>query len=336
MKKHWLIFSFIYAAIWLTAHLYTLTLFPLPWFDETYMASIAKDFAENGTFRHLIAAAAHQQEEQFIYGPFYFLVVSLVIKTVGFSIFSYRLVAFIAGIGVIAIFLYLLKHLKKQPTWQLLAVVVISLDPFFWRCMHEGRMDLLALAFSLWAFYRVLQTPSRRNAVFIAFLMGLALLTTPRSWFNAPILFAIMVYRYRQNFVATILISIFVISLMYLPWVYYAFGGVGEMLNYYYDQRGYTQLDGVTVYFVKYQFPLLLVAIFVVVHQVIQRNKAYFSEIFWFCSVSIGLFYILVKDSGPYSAFIVPHYYLLIFSGVFSDIFFSKSATNRLKSAYSK
>ncbi|MBX2844410.1 MAG: glycosyltransferase family 39 protein [Flammeovirgaceae bacterium] len=300
-------------------HIYTLNLYPLPWFDETYMASIAKEFYETGKFTKRIAYHAHEQKEEFIYGPFYFLISSLVFKVFGFGMTQFRSIAFISGILVQISAIVFLKKFVKQKSTILLMSIFFMLDPFYFRCMHEGRMDLTASFLMLSGTILFLSAiPKKHYFYFLisGFLCSFGLLTTPRAGFLLlPLMLFLGFFTIRdlkKNWHYPI-IWIAPIILLYSSWIFYAFGDFGNFINFYQEKIGYTRLPGRPFYIPKQQFPLIITTIIIVAISIIKFGKSYFNSLTLISISSILLFYIIVYDQGPYASFIIPFYYLLIF-----------------------
>lgn len=317
--------KFIKPAFWIilissaSVHIYTLNLYPLPWFDETYMASIAKEFYETGKFTKRVAYHAHQQKEEFIYGPFYFLVSSFVFKLFGFGMTQFRSIALLSGILVqISSFLILRKFVKQNVTLLLMSLVFM-LDPFYFRCMHEGRMDLTAsflILSGIIVFHFAITKKYASYFLFSGILCSLGILTTPRPGFLLIPLFIYLGYflwkDFKKNWYFPI-IWIAPIVLFYTLWIFYAFGSFENFISFYQDKLGYARLPGRPFYIPKQQFPLILSALILVTASILKCGKSYFNFLSIISLSSIILFYIIVYDQGPYASFIIPFYYLLIF-----------------------
>src|SRR3954469_703237 len=97
MSKHLKIICSVLAIFYLTFHLVTLSYNPLPWYDETYFASIALNLTHHGTFFPMIAYHAKVLKEDIAYGPVYFIFTGLSIKLFGFGIFQFRVINLLFG-----------------------------------------------------------------------------------------------------------------------------------------------------------------------------------------------------------------------------------------------
>ena len=184
LRKNWLLGLF--GVVYLTTHLITLEISPLPWYDETYMASIAKTYQEEGKLFAQVAWA-HQNEYPSIYGPIFFVIASSYLKILGFGIWQYRLVVVSAGLLVIWLSVRLFNQSHLGNKFSTLFWIALSLDPFFCRSMHEGRMDLWALLFLLASTHQFIayiqSNYAWKHILLSAFWLGTAMLTTPRSAF---------------------------------------------------------------------------------------------------------------------------------------------------------
>ena len=69
-KLSFIVFLFFY----LCYQFFSLNLQPIPWFDETFFASITHNFWREGSFVPEIAATVLNHKPLLIYGPIYFIV----------------------------------------------------------------------------------------------------------------------------------------------------------------------------------------------------------------------------------------------------------------------
>jgi len=98
-----------------------------------------------------------------------------------------------------------------------------------------------------------------------------------------------------------------------IVWIWTAFGGLNEMFGYYNSINSDTYL-GFRLYMPMYQYPLLLSFLGLICWKLYRKDFDYFknNKLFWMGIVNLLLFYLFIKDTGGYSALIVPFYYLLI------------------------
>lgn len=309
----------IFALSYIAVHLSTLSISPLPWFDETYMASIAQEFIETGKLFPRVAQVRHMDQE-LIYGPVYFAVTGLFIKLFGFAPFPFRLTAFLSGLLVIWATARLLSQVS--PKYLVLFLICLSLDPFLNRSMHEGRMDLFALFFILTASHHFIQfkhTQQYKQVVWAAVYTLLALLTTPRTGFFFTAWFFIWLFWLTsswKSFAKAASLCLVIILTGYFSWVWYAFGGLTSMLDYYGQYLMFTRLNMAQTSIMKQQYLLILFGWASVGLGFIRFGKSYFTTTVVLAILSVICFYSMVFDQGPYAVFIVPSYYLMIFGAL--------------------
>lgn len=323
-ERSWYRFFGLFAFVYLSIHLATLSISPLPWFDETYMASIANEFIETGQLFPRVAQV-RQFDQELIYGPVYFAITGIFIKLFGLNAFAFRLTTLIAGFLVIWRSSQLLKLLKASKKWQILFILCLSLDPFLNRSMHEGRMDLLALFFVLTAslhFIRFHHSKQMVQVVWAAFWCTLTLLTTPRTGFLLTawaLLWSYWLIQSWKTYLKPAVICLTIVLLCYSCWILYAFGSLTAMLEYYSQYLMFTRLNLAKTSIMKQQYLLILLGAGSAVFGLIRFGKSYLKLPVILAILSVICFYALVFDQGPYAVFIVPSYYLMVF-GVFVNL----------------
>jgi len=306
------IFS-IWVSGYIAFHLISLTHIPLPWFDETYMADIAFSWAKEQRFTRNIALHDAPPTQELIYGPMYFLLVGTWFDIVGFSFFSYRLFVFLSGLLVWLLTCLAYYRYDNNLRRNLLFAVIFALNPLFNRCLHEGRMDLTALAFMLIAWNIVFldrENLLRKPPFWISSIaLSGAMLTTPRIGVLILPLVVLVAIKHKQNVLIWLLIPI----ICYATWVAYAFGGVGVWLNYYQSKLAYTKIETPSWYVPIHEIPVIIVACVALISCMLRNGLSGLPKnIFFTILFSIGLFYGLVHDAGVYSILILPYYYWLI------------------------
>lgn len=318
----------VFGVVYLGYHIYTLPLIPVPWFDETYMADIGYNFWQTGKFTRDIVYDAHLQQEELIYGPVYFSICAAVFELFGFGIMQYRSIAFISGLITLGLTLYLfLKYLNPIQTkaWGYALTVLMALDPFFQRCLHEGRMDFTALVFILCggvSFMHLLEKKKLRYALLMGISLGLALLTTPRVLFFfvgfAPALLFLLT---KNAFLRKgLMIAAIIITLLYIPWVLYAYGSLPDWYSYYQERLGYTRIENPGFYIPKQSMPLIGLTAIAIGLAIYRQGISWLAHPLYAIAIGCILsFYLLVTDAGPYSVFILPFYYWL-FIGSLSKV----------------
>jgi|GEM_PF-2500629 4-amino-4-deoxy-L-arabinose transferase-like glycosyltransferase len=161
-------------------HVATLSVSPLPWYDEVFFAGISQNVAAGKGF-YTLPTLEKQPYEALFYGPLYFWLQAFVIKLAGLHQFTFRLTGLLSGIACLAIVYRYAAGTRSK--WHLAAVLLLMFAPQFIQSMHNGRMDMLANALLLLAYLPVLrqQSLTTHRAAFSAMLFALALLTTPRA-----------------------------------------------------------------------------------------------------------------------------------------------------------
>jgi hypothetical protein len=330
MKK--LLYALIFIVVLL--HFITLSISPLPWFDEVFFASLAQNFWENGTFYVPVTVIVYEVK---IYGFVYFLFAGISQHIGNHSLMSFRIVNFCAGLAV-AFWLSFQSTKRSLSTEEqrdkfknFWICLMFLLDPFFTLCLHEGRMDLLATFFIYVSFY-FLQNPQKQGLAGVFAL--LALLTTPRVAFMG-IGMGIYWVGQARKFKRTTLYAPLVVMVGYSFWVWIAFGSVASFLQHYAQGTSAHKLSawswyvGGSGYIPRHQyFLLVLLGLSALVYYVKAclptqtKNEAERSNfsllwakvnsiptIMWIFVIS---FHVFVHDLGQYSIFILPAYYMLL------------------------
>ncbi|MFN6944604.1 MAG: ArnT family glycosyltransferase [Cytophagaceae bacterium] len=321
------ILLFLLFALYLAFHLYTLNLFPLPWFDETFFASIAYNFAETGRFVPGTASVIMEDRELFLHGPLYYLMGAISFKLFGFGVFQFRIINFLFGLALIFLTARLFRSQYKASDLSipLFLLATFLLDPFTNLVLHEGRMDLVAMFFIIACIFILLKGLEGYPKIYFLFsgLYGvLGVLTSPRPAFIlAIVLLIFMVSAFRQGFLnALVMLWLWVIPFIvfYGLWVWYAFGDIGGLLAYYGEiSEGKHTVDrsfiGGRFYIPRQEYLLIGIAVIAIIYGVIMKGKEFLDNLMLISIFSIISFYIVVRDLGPYSALILPFYYLVIF-----------------------
>ncbi|GIV39101.1 MAG: hypothetical protein KatS3mg033_0901 [Thermonema sp.] len=301
-----------YALFYVAWHMWTLPYAPLPWFDEVVFASISRHWIESASLVPGVTSAALHGLPFKIYGFVSFTIHGISMQLLPLPL-GYRLPTFLFG----CLLLLLCRHLFGLPWWMLL---VFSLDPFLQLSMHEGRMDLEAVFWSLSAWYFLGRTGESRHSSWMAGVMALlAILTTPRSFvlLLPPAFIALRRGEWR-----------FFLPLCggYALWVLWAFGSPRAWLNHYlYDFALLKNYVGNSGYVPRHEYLLIGSVCLSAVLYFAGRRRLPKEPLFVASVSSILTFYLVVFDYGPYSVFILPLYYYLLF-------FFLQAANKRLRS----
>ncbi len=327
-KVYWLFAIMLY----ITFHLLTLTVSPLPWLDETFMASITDSLISENTYKVKYAAFT-QQSEFLLYGPVYFQLQKGILKLIGFGIFQFRLLNFVCGLFSVFFIYKLVKSQLSKPT-VLFIILAILLEPVFARNLHSGRMDFLALLLLLSSYisYTSINTTTKYKlllSITTGILLALAMLTTPRIFFG----FFFFVFQFfstaknRQKLFQHIVIAI-TFLLLYALWIYTKFNNINSFINIYYNNEVIKEhLGADTLNIIRYKYHylvwLVLLASFVVLflHRKVLSKDA--KTILTISIINIIAFHLIVAERGPYASMITPFYFIVIGFGL--DILMKKN-----------
>jgi|GEM_PF-1136425 len=300
--------------VYLLIQLVTLTRSPLPWFDDTFFASIAESLYRNGELK-LSVSPLWFDKPVYIYGPAYFVLTGAALQWFGMDVFAFRLPNLLFSVGI----LFLVFLLLRQRKISLLVVVpvcaLLALDPIFYRGSHIGRMDSMALFFLLSSFYLLLKGDEgiERKTLWLTGLSGasagIALITTPRPTYLAALIGVILLYRLWRNRTRLNAIRLTMwtgLSLLpWLMWFFYAFGGIRQLWDYYASLPGGTYVGGFAIR--PEHYPLLFGLLILLCVRLISSEKKLFDELLFFVVCGIAGYYLLIHDEGgAYAFFMMP------------------------------
>ncbi|OJY81037.1 MAG: hypothetical protein BGP14_07360 [Sphingobacteriales bacterium 44-15] len=266
-----------------------------------------------------------------IYGPVYFYIQAFIMKILGFSEWVFRLVNFFSAIGI----LFFMNHVMRKRVSKKIRIsilILLSFDTIFLQNAHSGRMDLLALLFIMISYIPLINIRhSFRDSVFSAVFALLALLTTPRSAiFLLPIAFWLINKIFKEKRILPSLSFIAIVLCGYFIWIVLGFGGVKEFFSYYTStsvREGSNNLFdsfvGGNLNIRPFQIPL----IFFTLITFFLSKKREWTWLTVICITNIVVFYLTVKDTGLYSALIIPFWLLLLAENINS----MSSSLSRLK-----
>lgn len=301
-------------------HLFTLEIQPLPWFDEVYFASIADNFINHGSFVPEIASYARNGRPALTYGPVYFFLTGLSLKFFGFGIGQFRIIALLSGLLCVRLTYSIVKSQVVAESWKYkILIISILTDPFFSLAFHQGRMDLTALCFCLIAIFYFLKG-GNKNILASGIAGVLSLLTTPRVIVVLlPLFIFLLIDIIKDKQFKKALLWILPFLLIYPVWVFIGFGGLGSFVNYYLTISGVTNSAngnyiGPNLYIPSHEYCLIFVALTALLYGLIKQGKIYFKPVVAISLIAIISFYLIVLDWGPYSSFIIPFYYIIIFN----------------------
>ena len=178
-------------------HVASLTRAPVPYFDDTFFASIGLSYLRSGELR-LAVAPLWMRDPVLLYGPIYFLAQRFVFAHWGFGIFQNRVLALAGGLATIGLAVAVLRAAGARRAVALAAGMLLALDPTLNVSLHGGRMDAVAVALVLGSLLLLLRSrsgsrfmpsdatagePALAAGLGAGVLAALAVLTTPRSAF---------------------------------------------------------------------------------------------------------------------------------------------------------
>ena len=310
-------------------HLLTLQISPVPWFDETFFASITTSYATIGKFNLGIAPFAYNNE-LLIYGPLYFWITSFFTKIFTFNIFFFRLAGVLFGFSSLFIFYKVLRlFLKSELSY--LIIFAIAIDPIFNTSIHSGRMESAALFFAFVSIFLYFKAASKTFSYPFTLVLfsvsglafSLALLTTPRIGVLLPALGIIQLLYIFNTFTwrKVLEITIFGTTLVavYFLWILYAFKSVHNFINYYSQFKGYVGSSWFN--FPKQQILLIILTLISFLVGSFLNYRQFFTKLIILSTFTCLLFYLFVSDSGPYSVIIVPFLYAIM--GTTTSLFYS-------------
>ena len=281
-------------------HFFTLDIYPLPWFDEVYFASISNSFLEKGNFIPEVVQVVKGEREALAYGPGYFWLTSCWIKITSFSIFNFRFISFLfAVLSTIVLF-----RITKSKF-----ALLLLLDPFFCICLHHARMETTAVFFVLLAYYFL----KKSKVEMASLIFSVAFLITPRVFIFIPAFFLFLFLK-KMEFKKLAISSCIFISI-YSSWIMYKFESFLNWFFYYASAIGgnSTAVSGFfwgELYIPKHEYVLIILAAISILYKIFIKSRPS-NEVFMSILI-VGTFYIFIKDWGYYSSLIIPFYYLII------------------------
>lgn len=298
----------------------------MPWFDETFFASIVSNVLLGNGMIPEVTASVTNQKEVTLYGPAYFYSAALWCKVFGFKMINYRFFVFVSGV-VSLIFTYLCaQKLVKKSSFisKYLFAVVLFTDIFWGMAQHEGRMDTFPISFAMAGFYLYLsENKSVVKTIFIGLLFSIALLSTPRSIITLlPITIYIFIGEMKLKNWQMLFTVISIVIVVYFCWIFFYFGSIEAFINSYtqfgtdLNQKGVNQYFGVDFFYIPVIVkPLLLIASLLLIIVIIKSKgiiNNYLKEIIAF-GIGILFHYCFVTDYGPYGIYIMPIVFMLMY-----------------------
>jgi 4-amino-4-deoxy-L-arabinose transferase-like glycosyltransferase len=186
-------------ALYVLLHLVIVARSHIPWFDDTFFASVADTLRRTGEFR-LTVSPLWFDKPVYLYGPTYFLLVAGVFTALGFGVRQYRLTGLLGACVLVVVAFRILRRVGVERRIALAACALMALDPIFLEILRVGRMDLLAVLFFLIAYLllmdvrRVVITAlDEKSETLSAYLHGAKLVPVGRR-IGVPILSSLIKY----------------------------------------------------------------------------------------------------------------------------------------------
>lgn len=311
------------AIVYLLLHVATLTRSPVPYFDDTFFASVGESFARTGELK-LPVAPLWMDGPVYLYGPVYFVALRSVFAQYGFGILQNRVLGLGFGLGLVLVTFAVLRRADVRRDVALPTCLLMALDPTFNLSLHSGRMDDVALFFILGAFWllqtgwRAAGTTSLLLSAASGLVAGVAVLTTPRPGYLVVVMGAILALRWMlvRSRERALQLVCWVLPLvgLYLLWIAYAFGSVAALAAYYGQFAG-TYVGG---HFIvrPVHYPLLAALAVVGALRLALRRSMQLNELVAFALTGIVAFYALgINPPGfgtVYTVLTIPLVYMAI------------------------
>jgi 4-amino-4-deoxy-L-arabinose transferase-like glycosyltransferase len=309
--------------VYVLLHVASISRSHIPWFDDTFFASIADTLHRTGKFT-LSVSPLWLDEPVYLYGPTYFLIVAAVFASFGIGVLQYRITGVLAAVALIAVAYRILRRVGVERPIALAACALMALDPILLEFLRLGRMDLLAILFFLLGFLLLLdsgRTAGRRGLLYSGAsgaFAALGVLTTPRPGYLLIPLGLILAHRclagptaYR---VAQLAAWIAGFAPCCIAWIAFAFGGMGPLVAYFSEFAG--TFAGGTFGTVSIQKPILASLLFFALLKGIKEPRLLLNEFTIFVGLAIVLFFLTVKNlgtfGGGYQILAVPFEYMAL------------------------
>lgn len=323
-EKFCYIVLMFFLVVWFLYHLITLSISPLPNFDEVFFTNISDNLCSKGGLYLSIGIIPGENVDHVIaYGPVYFYLHSIIIKIFGLNIISGRLISLFSGFFILVFFLFFSKNIFQNVKYVFGVIVLLITDYKFNMNMHSGRMDLLAVLFFMISLYFIFNLKSFLNSTCAGIFISLSFLTTPRISFyfiGLAFLFIYDIFSGRRDVYKYLTIGV-VSSLIIFSWIYFQFGSVEYYINYMGNLRNYGAentsainkhlgFNGLSFHLINPSFILLYI---------ISGFLFYYKK---FEKISLSVFIlvlahvIFILEQASYSAMILPFVYWLVVYGL--------------------
>lgn len=186
-KNHYIL---IYLSLWLLANLFFLTDYPFVHSDEPWLSGLSRSMMENSSLSSTEDFFDLYERNPHAIKILFHMVQIPVIKVLGYSIFSVRLISLLAGFFSLALFYNLLLQFysgEKKQWISLITTVWVSLDIQFIYISHLARQEIILILILL-SMLNLLasenMTPIKRG-VLTGLLAGVAVGFHPNSFIIA-------------------------------------------------------------------------------------------------------------------------------------------------------
>lgn len=310
---------------WLGFHVITIQRSPLPWFDEVFFANMTKSFQTTGKLYLAMSTGQYEGQEIIHYGPIYFYTQAFVTKWLGFGLWQFRALNFLAGIGIFTIIILIARRLSLNSNLIYVLFFFLISDPAIFANMHSGRMDSLAMFLFLLGFYFYFTiSKTSTNSILAAFFFSLSILTTPRIGFLFLALPVKLIYDYffiqrsLSYLIRAHLAVYFIILISFLSWVLFKAGSITDYIQLFSQNSTFKKLYTFFHLPPFYQLPaffyfcflfLFFLAQFLYKKPVILENIAEKGLVL--SVILIPLIYV-VFIKGGYTVYLMPFLYLAI------------------------
>jgi len=184
------------------------------WFDEIFSVHAA---------RHSWAGLVKFAAADIIHPPLFYALLKIWMAAGGESVLWLRLLPFFISIATILPFALLCRELSLRPAETNLALLLMAVSGFQIKYAQEVRMYSLLLLLSilsLWLFLRFLKNPSNRKHLVILTATNLLLVYTHYYGWVLLAVEGLIVLISRRKQVLQFLLSVSVLLLAYVPWIY--------------------------------------------------------------------------------------------------------------------
>lgn len=193
-QHRWFWISAAVTAVTLVMALVELPRTPLPWFDEILLVSAAR----SATMSHpavpsVLSSFPHTMRSDLFYGPVSFWIGSASLKLFGLSLWSWRLLGWLAGVVVVLESAWLILRLTGSKGHAAMGALLVSVSPAMGSGMTSGRTDTITLASELFAVCLLFAEDSAVKSALAGLAFAAAILSTPRAHPMAVCFFSVLI-----------------------------------------------------------------------------------------------------------------------------------------------